>query len=267
MQNPHDLSDDILARLSNFAVGLVKREGGKGSRVLGSGTLVTIEGRRGILTCGHVAELYETLPEIGLLRFVAGMSQRRIIQLGDTQTIILQSSDSFGEKKEVLDLAFTMLAPETASSVEANGVFLNIEKNRTKIEAYASTKSHFRDVMLGLVEEFSGEPFVHGKEIISPMRGVLHSGRITAQQNGLLTFEAMDYNVPHLPRSFGGMSGGGVWRAYFEESAHASRVVEMMLCGVASWQIDPTRLACQGWDRIDQTLVEKVRDNLIFGHG
>src|SRR5262249_49655748 len=123
MQNTHDISDEILARLSNFAVGIVTREEGKGSRVLGSGTLATIEGRRGILTCGHVAELYEKLPEIGLIRFVAGNSQRRMIQLGDTQTIIIQSSDSFDEKKEVLDLAFTALPPETASSVEANAVF------------------------------------------------------------------------------------------------------------------------------------------------
>jgi hypothetical protein len=265
VKNPHDLSDEILARLSNFAVGLVKREGGKGSSVLGSGTLAAIEGRRGILTCGHVAELYEKLPEIGLIRFVDGNSQRRMIQLGDTQTIIIQSSDSFGERKEVLDLAFTMLPPETASSVEANGVFLNIERNRMKMEAYASTKSHFRDVMLGLVDEFSGEPFVQGKEIVSPMRGVLHSGGITSQENGLLTFKAMDYNLPHLPRSFGGMSGGGVWRAYFEEDARGSRVAEVMLCGVASWQIDGTTLACQGWDRIDQVLVGKVRKNLTFG--
>lgn len=267
MQNPHDLADDIFARLSNFAVGLVKREDGKGSRVLGSGTLAIIEGRRGILRCGHVAQLYEKLPEIGLVRFVPGNAQRRMIQLDDTQTIIIQSSDSFEDGKEVLDLAFTMLPPEAASSVEANGVFVNIEKNRTKMEAYASTKDHFRDAMLGFVDEFSGDPFVQGKEIISPMRGVLHSGQITAQENGLLTFKAMDYNLPHLPRCFGGMSGGGVWHAYFEEGPHESRVVEMMLCGVTSWQIDATTLACQGWDRIDQTLVEKVRENRNLDRG
>jgi hypothetical protein len=121
--------------------------------------------------------------------------------------------------------------------------------------------------MLGLVDEFSGEPFVEGKEIISPMRSVLHSGRISTQENGLLTFKAMDHNLPQLPKSFGGMSGGGVWRAYFEEDVHGSRVVETMLCGVTSWQIDTTTLACQGWDRIDQALVEKVRENLKFGQG
>jgi hypothetical protein len=55
-----------------------------------------------------------------------------------------------------------------------------------------------------------------------------------------LTFKAMNYNLPHLPRPFGGMSGGGVWRTYFEEDADGSYVVEAMLCGVTSWQIDAT---------------------------
>ena len=34
--------------------------------------------------------------------------------VGDTQTIIVQSSNSFDEKKEVLDLAFTPLPPDIA---------------------------------------------------------------------------------------------------------------------------------------------------------
>ena len=115
-----------------------------------------MEGHRGILTCGHVAEMYGALHEIGLVRFAGDTRhQRRIVRLGDTQTIIAQSSDSFEEKKEVIDLAFTMLPPDIASSIEAQGVFLNIDKNRTKMESWASTKEKFIDATLGLVEEFS----------------------------------------------------------------------------------------------------------------
>jgi hypothetical protein len=57
----HDIPRAILSHVSNFAVGLVKREMGKGSTVLGSGVFASVEGRRGILTCGHVAETYEKL--------------------------------------------------------------------------------------------------------------------------------------------------------------------------------------------------------------
>jgi hypothetical protein len=260
---PHDLSDPILSYLSNFAVGLVVREEGKGSRVLGSGTLVSLEGRRGILTCGHVAEMYGALPEIGLVRFAGDTQhQRRFVRLGDTQTVIVQSGDSFEEKKEVVDLAFTMLPPDIASSIEAQGVFLNVDKNRTKMEKWASTKEKSIDAALGLIEEFSRAPFKEGTEFISPMRGVLHTGHVYAQENGLLEMKAMEYNLHQLPKCFGGMSGGGLWRVYFTEDEKEAKIVGTMLCGVVSWQIDETRLACQGWDRVDQGLVPAVRKNL-----
>ncbi|MGJ5177432.1 hypothetical protein ACQR16_05930 [Bradyrhizobium oligotrophicum] len=262
----HDISDAILSRISNFAVGLVVKGPGKGSKVLGSGVLVSIEGRRGILTCGHVAEAYANLAEIGLVRFVAGMGQqRRILQLGDTQTAIIQSSDSFSEKKEVLDLAFTILPPDTASSIEAHyGVFLNIEKNRAKMEALAPSEGKHVDAMLGLVAEFSQTPYVQGREFISPMLGVLHSGHVCGQENGLLTFEAMKYNLHELPKNFGGMSGGGLWRVYFVENENETKIVATMLCGIASWQMDETRIACQGWDRIDQLLLPNVREKFCL---
>lgn len=60
-----DLLDAIRDQLGNFAVGLVERVKGAGSKVRGSGVLVSIEGRRGILTCGRVAEQYDKLCEIG----------------------------------------------------------------------------------------------------------------------------------------------------------------------------------------------------------
>jgi hypothetical protein len=37
-----------------------------------------------------------------------------------------------------------------------------------------------------------------------------------------------------------------------------------MLCGIASWQIDERKIACQGWDRIDQALIPAVRKKLQF---
>jgi hypothetical protein len=259
-----DISEAILARISHFTIGIVVKEPRKGSRVLGSGVLGSIEGRRGILTCGHVAEAYEKLPEIGLIRFVAVDNQRRLLQLHDTTTVILQSSKTFSETKEVLDLAFTALPAHVASSIEAQQVFLNMEKNRAKMKNLAASRERNIDVMLGLVDEFSQESFIEGKEVISPMRAVLHSGHIIGQENGLLTFKSMDYNFSKLPKSFGGMSGGGVWRIYFTENENKAEIVEIMLCGVASWQIDATRIACQGWDRIDQGLVPTVREKIFF---
>lgn len=256
----YDISNNILADVSNFAVGLVVKEGDAGSRVLGSGTLVSIEGRRGILTCGHVAAAYERLTELGLILFSRKGRHRRVLNLTETQAIIVQSSDDWTETD--LDLAFTLLPPDVASSIDAQAVFLNIDKNREKIERAEPAEGMHVDVMLGLVAEYSEKPFVEGTEITSPMRAVLHTGHVSKQENGLLTFDAMGYNLELLPASFGGMSGGALWRVYFTEQNGRADIVLRALCGVAFWQIEEsTQLACQGWDRIDQALIPAVREN------
>jgi hypothetical protein len=94
------------------------------------------------------------------------------------------------------------------------------------------------------------------------MLGVLHTCHVRAQDHGLVTVEAMNGNLDKLPESFGGMSGGGLWRIYFVENQKEPRIVSATLCGVASWQIDKTNIACQGWDRIDQGLIPAVREKL-----
>jgi hypothetical protein len=261
----HDLSGDILTQISNYAVGLVMRKDGAGSEVLGSGVLVSIDGRRGILTAGHVAEKYDRLTEIGLVRFLAGSRQRLMLSLADVHTVIIQSSDTWSA--DDYDLAFTLLRPEVADTVAARSVFLNVEKNRAKIEgANPNDGKHF-DAMLGLIGEFSETPFAEGLEIISPMRAVLHSGRAYTLENGLLAFDPMEYNMEKLPVSFGGMSGGGVWRIHYVETESGPKIVDKALWGVASWQYpDSPKLACQSWDRIDQGLIPAVRQNLQWGN-
>src|SRR5271165_177223 len=87
----------ICEQLASFAVGLVERVEGAGSKVKGSGVLVSIEGRRGILTCAHVAEAYDKLNEIGLVRFIAGKQQRRIVNLSDAHHIIGRSCGDWSE--------------------------------------------------------------------------------------------------------------------------------------------------------------------------
>lgn len=179
-----DISASILAHISSFAIGLVRRAAGAGSTVLGSGVLVSIGGRRGILTCGHVAEVYEKLSEIGVVHFSAGGIQRRMVPLGDTQTIILQSGQTWSKKG--LDLAFTQLPPDVASSIEAQSVFLNIEKNRAKLEAAAPAEGKHVDAMLGLVAGFSEKPFIEGQAFISPMRVYFTVGTFVLERTGSL---------------------------------------------------------------------------------
>lgn len=262
-----DLLDTIRDQLANFAVGLVERVEGAGSKVLGSGVLASIEGRRGILTCGHVAEQYDRRREIGLERLIAGAQQRQIVDIADAHHIIVYSNDKWTE--EDLDLAFTYLNPEVADSIAAQSVFLNIEKNRAKIEGGKSTNGHCVDVMFGLVAQYSGEPAIEESKFISPMRAVIYRGTMHSDKNSLLHFQTIDEDPETIPRDFGGLSGSGLWRIHFaDHGAGKFDIIEKRLWGITSWQIDKQNnrgaVAGQGWDRIDQALISCVREKLQF---
>jgi len=229
--------------------------------------LVSIEGRRGILTCGHVAEQYDKLSEIGLVRFIAGTQQRRIVNIADAHHIIVESSDTWTEKD--LDLAFTYLNPEVADSIAAQSVFLNIEKNRGRIEGGEPTIGYGVDVMFGLVAEYSGEPVIEEGKFVSPMRAVIYRGKMHSDKNTLLRFQTIDDDPEKLPKDFGGLSGSGLWRIHFvDHGAGRFDIIEKRLWGITSWQIDKQNnrggIAGQGWDRIDQALIPCVREKLQF---
>ena len=262
-----DLLDAIRDQLANFAVGLVERVEGAGSKVRGSGVLASIEGRRGILTCGHVAEQYDRFREIGLVRLIAGTQQRRIMDIADAHHIIVRSSDKWTEGD--LDLAFTYLNPEVAKSIAAQSVFLNIEKNRERIEGGQPTNGHCVDVMFGLVDEYSGRPVIEQGKFISPMRAVIYRGKMHSEKNALLRFQTIDDDPEKLPRDFGGLSGSGLWRIHFVDRGGGKfDIMEKRLWGITSWQIDKQTnrgaVAGQGWDRIEQALIPCVREKLQF---
>lgn len=258
-----DLLDAVSDQLANFAVGLVERVHGAGSTVRGSGVLVCIEGRRGILTAGHVAEQYDKQPDVGLVRFIGGTQQRRIVKFEGARHLILESSDEWTETD--LDLAFTYLAPEVADSIEAQNLFLNLEKNRMRIEA-GEPKGPCIDVMFGLVAEYSEEPIKEEGEFVSPMRAVIYRGNLRSDNNGLVRFQTTDKDSDKLPKDFGGLSGSGLWRIHYLDHGNGKyEITEKRLWGITSWQIDKIKntgaIAGQGWDRIDQSLVPMVRKN------
>lgn len=264
-----DLLDTVRGQLANFAVGLVRRVEGAGSKVIGSGVLVSFEGRRGILTCGHVAEQYDKDREIGLMRLVPGTQQRRIVDITDAHRIIVQSNDEWTQRD--IDLAFTYLNPEVADSIAAQCVFLNVEKNRARIEGEGNEleRCHSIDVMFGLMAEYSKEPTIEGNRFVSPMQAVICRGRMHSDDNALLQFQTIDNAPEKLPRHFGGLSGSGLWRIHFaDHGAGKFTIIEKRLWGIASWQVNTQNntgaVTGQGWDRIDQALIPSIRVNLQF---
>jgi hypothetical protein len=229
--------------------------------------LVSIEGRRGTLTCGHVAEQYDKLREIGLARIIALQQQKQIVDIADAHHIIVHSSDKWTEGD--LDLAFTYPNPEVADSIATQSVFLNIEKHRGRIEGGQPANGYCVDVMFGLVAQYSGEPVIEEGKFVSPMGAVIYRGKMYSDKSVLLRLQTIDDEPEKLPKDFGGLSGSGLWRIHFvDHGAGKFDIIEKRFWGTTSWQIDKQNnrgaVAGQGWDRIDQALIPCVREKLQF---
>lgn len=202
-----------------------------------------------------------------MTRFIAGTQQRRIVNIADAHHIIVHSADGWTDKD--LDLAFTYLSPEVADSIAAQSVFLSIENNRKKVEGGPPANCHGIDMMFGLVEEYSEEPIKQGRNFISPMRAVIYRGTMHSEEHALLVFQTAEGDPEKLPKSFGGLSGSGMWRIHFTDKGDGTfDIVERALWGLASYQADKEDnkgvVFGQGWGRIDQSLIPCVRDNLKF---
>jgi hypothetical protein len=255
-----DASDVLVPHVRLFTVGFVRRDP-PAPAVLGSGVLLTVGQISGILTCAHVAEMYRNRSEIGLLRFSRdNILQMLTLQLGDTHTVYV--AENLGDPY-AFDLAFTRLPAGLVATLNATSVFLNWELNMRKLTAGEPKYDRHVDAVFGLVDEFSGEPKRHGGLITTPMQGILTPGHVVARENGVMTLECMDYNVPQLPESFGGTSGGGLWRLYLaDESDGSYRALDTRLVGIASFQRDATHIMCQAIERIEECLVPSIRQNL-----
>jgi hypothetical protein len=144
------------------------------------------------------------------------------VNIADAHHIIVRSSDEWTDND--LELAFTFLNAEVADSIATQSVFLNLEKNRERIEGGEPPNTHSIDVMFGLVDEYSERPFIEAGRFISPMRAVIYRGRMHSEENALVRFQTIDDDPEKLPKSFGGLSGSGLWRIHFvDHGAGSSR--------------------------------------------
>ena len=90
-----------------------------------------------------------------------------------------------------------------------------------------------------------------------------------SEENALVNFQTIDDDPENFPRSFGGLSGSGLWRIHFVDHGEGRfEIIEKRLWGITFWQVDKQNnrgaVVGQGWDKMDETLIPCVRQNLQF---
>jgi hypothetical protein len=251
------------------------------ARSLGSGTLVSFGTLHGILTARHVVdEMHKQkeggrLNEIGLVQSTMRDAQLQGIRFPsdfiNDVTIGHEPDDEFGP-----DLAFIRLPDQTAAALMANCSFLNFHNEAELLKSPAPDGTKQRDFIFGIVAEWdTDEP--------DPSKG-LDMGLISVQMNeGNVNeiaardgydrlefsplhdqeFQALPNQNVFPPKSYGGTSGGGLWRLAVETMADGKeRLVQSRLLGLPYFEKEVNgwlTIICHGPDSIYRRLPETIR--------
>ncbi len=246
---PEDASPLVLERVRHYTIGFAKPGGEPAA--LGSGVLVRIGNVRGILTCAHVEAHLQKLGAVGVVGFSRPNAfQAATLDIGDAHTLV------FGKPpwtKSDPDICFIILSPDQGAALESRFIFLDGDLNLTKYHQ-PSPSDIIAHAVCGLVEEFSGPTVREAALVGTGLKAVLTPGRVIEANGHISLFECLESNIPDLPTSFGGTSGGGLWLVHLRADADGNpEIVDIRLRGIASWEdleSAPPRIICQGLGRV-----------------
>lgn len=255
---PQDLASAVLERVKQYTIGFARA--GEKPAAKGSGVLIKSGNLHGILTCAHVDQYLRTLKQpVGLVRLNRGLAQQfGTLDMGDVFSYV--AGDPPWDKGDD-DICFIHLPPNFVGNIEKDCVFLDGDMNFSKAEPEDKDQLFPAYSVFGLVEKFTGETTRQGGMATTMLKGVLTSG-IPREISALnVTLECFEQNIPDLPESFGGTSGGGFWRVYARKGEGENFVaVHHRLMGLASREdlsTSPPRITCQGMGRVE-TLLDAV---------
>ena len=234
----------------------------------GSGTLVTINGMRGVLTAAHVVDALREKKEVGIVTFHASSKslQKLMLPMDHVQYVQL------GQKpwsSNGPDLAFLTLPMNVADSLGATNSFYNLSAKRAKaLNSEFPAGKHF-SCIAGVV---------HERTITTPLPDIAANkalfaalcepGAVSNQRSedgfDLMDFDAAPRDDGAGPRSYGGVSGAALWRVYCEEDTEGepTRMTKLWLHGVAFYEQThdnrtPT-ITCHGHISVFDKLLSKV---------
>jgi hypothetical protein len=260
---------DAARAVAHFSVGfamLTVRDSIEEAIPAGSGTLVSIGSLDGVLTAGHVLQNLPDRGHVGLLRFPghSALLQKQTIDMALADKVII-AADSPGPTGP--DLGFLRLPPLNVENLRATNSFHNIAAKRDAVAA-AQPAIAYIDAVIGVVAEWTKDavptrPSTRYKNFELLFCG----GKIVSKDSAgffdLCRFEPSFQEGVPPPSSYGGVSGGGIWRIYFEPDG-SNHVHENRLVGLAFYEWPASdgshHLICHGPRSIYDHLIDAVRE-------
>ena len=267
--------EKVGAEIADFTVGfaiLRTRGSTQDADPVGSGSLVTVGSVHGILTAAHVLINLPDQGEVGLVRFprVQSFAQKVTIDMGQTEKLTI-AADAFGP--EGPDLGFLRLSPKDAGALKARNVFFNLGMRQKSVLADDQPDPPYFDGISGMIAEWTTDlPPEQGLARVKGFRALFGVGLVVREHesNG---FDLFDFEVTYgpgsdSPDSYGGMSGGALWRVYCTKDNDGQlSVVDKKVFGVAFHQSDLSDqkriITCHGPRSVYGPLIEAIRERWL----
>lgn len=235
---PQSIHDKVAEDVLLYSVGLnfiYTEEGREQSRFVGSGTLVRLGSIEGILTADHVVTALEKCESLGVMCEVGGHTRRHAIPKAALQfhRVAKHFPDCRGP-----DLGFIELPAQGIGYIRSEKVFFNIEKRKELYEGSFEPLENgfwFYFGVIGETRQGLGRvgPFeVQGYQALCGMS--CRPTETVKDEYDYLSIEVdWEGRESDIPRSFGGMSGGGVWQSIMAMNQTGEiRVERTVLSGV-----------------------------------
>jgi hypothetical protein len=220
---------------------LRKHEGKPKPKLIGSGTLIKIDGKGYILTAAHVWHEAERADSIHLLIKKGGRAKVEIPLANISARTIW---DREGPEEWGPDLALLEIPPPQLTTISAYKSFLSFEQQLADLSENPPVIENSFWAMYGLVGEFSKVSVDHKRRIDVELVARAFFGGVT-QTHWIEGFDYYDAGVelwlPGVPSSHGGMSGGGLWEVgiSISKSGDYSWDGRRRFRGVVFWESKP----------------------------
>ncbi len=240
-KEPHEISEilrdektglqgQIVRNLGDVTVALLAiSDNPERLALAGTGTLLAINGAHYILTATHVwEEILKHADHVGIA-LKADVTHRFGISRKDMAVFTLRKPDKWNEWGP--DLALLRIPAERVGSISAYKSFWNVSKPDRKIDL----RTLWVQVLMGTPAALGKLTETHADLQIT---GMFLGPETVHEREGLdyLDYE-MDLTFP-LPRTFGGVSGGGVWNVDLYYSPETKKIEWIMsLHGVAFYEL------------------------------
>jgi hypothetical protein len=257
-----ELREKIVRAVGSFTVALfavfASRDGDR-LELAGTGTLVAVAGSHYILTAMHVWDkVLKNAAKVGI-SLKEDIDHKSLMDVDAILSFGPPKPQTWGEWGP--DLVFLRVPLEHVGAIKAHRVFYNLMIER---KAKLSMECLEAKMLMGTPESSGKFSKVHASVQIT---GMFMQVDPPFQSRGGFDYLdlTVDISIPGVPKNFGGVSGGGLWKLLIYRATHGIDSVEI-LEGVAFHQSDicnsSRTIRCHGPQSIRSGMELTLKDML-----